>query len=89
MDRAGRIILEWSPQSLAEAGEVVLLRGRTASAPLLDLPQLYAGDAPRRPERRGITVFNSVGIGLADVAVAQLAMSRILQSETAVKGAWS
>jgi ornithine cyclodeaminase len=88
MDRAGRIILEWMPQSLAEAGEVVLWQGRTANAPLVDLPQLYAGDAPWRPEgQQGITVFKSVGIGLADVAVAQLAVSRILQRNTAVEGA--
>ena len=87
MDRAGRIILEWLPQSLAEAGEVVLWQGRTASAPLVDLPQLYAGDAPWRPEAPGITVFKSVGIGLADVAVAQLAVSRILQRAPALAGA--
>ncbi|MFI8615785.1 ornithine cyclodeaminase family protein [Acidovorax sp. NPDC077693] len=86
MDRAGRIVLEWLPQSLAEAGEVVLWRGRTASAPLVDLPQLYAGGAPWRPEAPGITVFKSVGIGLADVAVAQLAVSRILQRAPALAG---
>ncbi|MBV7542569.1 ornithine cyclodeaminase family protein [Acidovorax sp. sic0104] len=87
MDRAGRIILEWMPQSLAEAGEVVLWQGRTDSAPLVDLPQLYAGDAPWRAEGQGITVFKSVGIGLADVAVAHLAVSRILQCNTAAEGA--
>ena len=87
MGRAGRIILEWMPQSLAEAGEVVLWQGRTASAPLVDLPQLYAGGAPWRPEANGITVFKSVGIGLADVAVAQLAVSRILQRAPQLDGA--
>ena len=35
----------------------------------------------------GITVFKSVGIGLADVAVAQLAVSRILQRAPALAGA--
>jgi ornithine cyclodeaminase len=87
MDRAGRIILEWMPQSLAEAGEVVLWEGRSSTAPFMDLPQLYAGAAPWRPEAPGITVFKSVGVGLADVAVAQLAVSRILQREPAVEGA--
>lgn len=87
MDRAGRIILEWMPQSLAEAGEVVLWEGRSSTAPFVDLPQLYAGAAPWRPEAPGITVFKSVGVGLADVAVAQLAVSRILQREPAVEGA--
>lgn len=78
MDRAGRIIVEWKPQSLAEAGEVVLWAGRSAASPFVDLPELYAGQAPWRPVEPAITVFKSVGVGLADVAVAQLAVSRIL-----------
>lgn len=78
MDRAGRIIVEWKPQSLAEAGEIVLWRGRSSHAPFVDLPELYAGEAPWRPAGPAITVFKSVGIGLADVAVAQLAVERVL-----------
>lgn len=80
MDRAGRIIVEWKPQSLEEAGEVVLWPGRSANSPFIDLPQLYAGEAPWRPAGPAITLFKSVGIGLADVAVAQLAVSRILHA---------
>ncbi len=79
MDRAGRIIVEWKPQSLAEAGEIALWQGRSAHSPFVDLPELYAGKAPWRPAVPDITVFKSVGIGLADVAVAQLAIARILQ----------
>jgi ornithine cyclodeaminase len=86
MDRASRIILEWQPQSLAEAGEVVLWPGRSSTSPIVDLPQLYAGNAQWRLAAPGITVFKSVGIGLADVAVAQLAVSRILHRELAMEG---
>ncbi|KQW29997.1 ornithine cyclodeaminase family protein [Acidovorax sp. Root402] len=80
MDRAGRIIVEWKPQSLAEAGEIVLWEGRSSHSPFVDLPELYAGVAPWRPAGPAITVFKSVGVGLADVAVAQLAVSRILRA---------
>lgn len=81
MDRASRIMVEWKPQSLLEAGEIVLWHGRNNLERVLDLPELYAGDASwRESGHQGITVFKSVGVGLADVAVAYLAASRILRA---------
>ncbi|QHE83410.1 ornithine cyclodeaminase family protein [Hydrogenophaga sp. BPS33] len=87
MDRASRIILEWQPQSLAEAGEVVLWEGRTSRSPFVDLPQLFAGDAPWRTAGPAITVFKSVGLGLADVVVAQLAVSRNMERDAVLERA--
>lgn len=75
--RAGRVLVEWKPQSLVEAGEVVL--GMRAGAlhqdSIFDLPGLYGGGARWRHDASEIVVFKSVGIGLADVAAAWLARS--------------
>jgi len=76
MSRAERIIVEWKPQSLVEAGEIVLWNERHQAGRYVDLPQLFGGEAPWHLDRRGITVFKSVGVGLADVATAQLVLSR-------------
>ena len=78
LTRASRVLVEWRPQSLVEAGEVVL--GMAAGAlevqRIADLSDLYAGRAPWRANDDEIVVFKSVGIGLADVACAWLAWQR-------------
>lgn len=76
--RTGRMIVEWKPQSLREAGELVLARERGALAQeqIVDLAELYRGGAAWREKPEDIVVFKSVGIGLADVATAWLALQR-------------
>jgi ornithine cyclodeaminase len=76
MSRADRIIVEWKPQSLAEAGEIVLWNEGRQDDKYVDLPQLFGGEVPWLLDRPGITVFKSVGVGLADVATAHLVLSR-------------
>jgi ornithine cyclodeaminase len=70
--RAGRLLVEWKPQSLVEAGEVVqaLSAGVLSEADVVDLPQLYRNEAPWRRSAQDIVVFKSVGIGLTDVVAA-------------------
>jgi ornithine cyclodeaminase len=76
MDRASRVIVEWMPQSMAEAGDVMhwlASPGGTREDKLkkvVDLPTLYA---QAWPQSGGIQVFKSVGTGLADCATAWLA----------------
>lgn len=78
MDRARAIIVEWKPQSLEEAGELVLWSNlESGRGKVVDLAQLYAADAAWPSCSRGITVFKSVGTGLADVAAAWLAYQRV------------
>jgi ornithine cyclodeaminase len=74
--RADRVIVEWRPQSLAEAGEIVQWQLGRDIDKCVDLPELYRrpGAWAARPE--AITVFKSVGVGLADVATALLAWQR-------------
>lgn len=87
LDRASRVIVEWLPQSLLEAGDVIAwLRDTPAvlsdapeltpskNAKLIDLPKLYLD---HWPHANGIQVFKSVGTGLADTACAWLAWQRL------------
>jgi ornithine cyclodeaminase len=78
LQRASRVLVEWKPQSLVEAGEIVLGMGSGAldAKRVADLAELYAGQAAWRADEDEIVVFKSVGIGLADVACASLALQR-------------
>lgn len=78
MRRAGRVIVEWKPQSTVEAGEIVLSLAQGSLLPekMVDLAQLYRGEHPWRADASEIVVFKSVGIGLVDVATAWLAVTR-------------
>lgn len=76
--RAGRVIVEWKPQSMAEAGEIVLglQQGAFKVEKVVDLAQIYRGEQPWRASGSEIVVFKSVGIGLVDVATACLAVEK-------------
>ena len=75
---ASRVLVEWKPQSLVEAGEVVLglSSGALDRGRIADLADLYAGRTAWRGTDDEIVVFKSVGIGLADVACGWLALQR-------------
>jgi ornithine cyclodeaminase/alanine dehydrogenase-like protein (mu-crystallin family) len=54
--RASRLLVEWKPQSLVEAGEVVqaLSAGVLSNeADVVDFAQLYRNEAPVAPQRAG------------------------------------
>lgn len=72
--RAARIVVEWKPQSCAEAGELVLgrLAGVVDDTRVVDLPGIFSGHAPWRLHADEIVVFKSVGVGLTDLAAASL-----------------
>lgn len=78
LGRAARVVVEWKPQSIPEAGEVVLGMECGALSPdrIVDLPELLTGRANWRESPSDIVVFKSVGIGLADLAAAWLACER-------------
>jgi ornithine cyclodeaminase len=76
MQRAARVVVEWKPQSLHEAGEIVLWHGRHDVDRFVDLPQLFSDERPWHVADDHITVFKSVGVGLSDVAAAWLAHRR-------------
>ena len=87
LERATRIIVEWKPQSLMEAGEIVLWAPSDPSerSKIVDFPQLYRGEVEWPTGQTGITVLKSVGTGLADAACAHLAYLR-LAGKTVISG---
>jgi ornithine cyclodeaminase len=78
LSRASQIIVEWKPQSLREAGELVLWHTENAMdrEKIVDLPELYGQLTPWRKSDQDIIVSKSVGVGLSDVACAYLAYDR-------------
>lgn len=78
LERAARIAVEWMPQTMREAGDLVLARpGLVTPDKLVELGALVTGAAPGRLSDDEITLYKSVGVGLEDVALAGLAWHRI------------
>jgi ornithine cyclodeaminase len=80
--RSDRVVVEWLPQSLVEAGEVVLglQSGALTLGRIVDLPTLYRAESPWRSSDDEILTFKSVGVGLADAAVARALWQRWKES---------
>ncbi len=78
LERAGCIAVEWRPQTLREAGDLVLARaGLVGDDKLVELGELLAGRHPGRRHADEITLYKSVGVGLEDVALAGLVWRRL------------
>ena len=78
LERATRIAVEWTPQTLREAGDLVLARpGLVSREKLVELGALVTGSSPGRQSDDEITLYKSVGVGLEDVALAGLAWQRV------------
>ncbi len=72
--RSSVVAVEWKPQSLREAGDLVL--ADPAALPpskVVELSDLILGRVPGRRSADQITIYKSVGVGLQDVALAGLA----------------
>lgn len=81
LSRAARAIVEWKPQSLREAGDLLLAAPAVREAlEVVNLGDVLAGREPARRTPDDIVVFKSVGVGLEDVAVAGLAYERLRKS---------
>lgn len=82
LERAACIAVEWKPQTLREAGDLVLARpGLVSEDKLVELGALVTGAAPGRQDDEAITLYKSVGVGLEDVALAGLAWLRVQVGE--------
>lgn len=72
---ADRVVVEWKEQIRHEAGGLAqaVTSGSVRWETVVDLADLVAGRAPGRSRPTDRTLFQSVGIGLEDIAVAALA----------------
>lgn len=74
LQRADRIYVESRPQGIQEAGEIALWQDGRDLNKVHDLAEMFSEGSKAGPA--DITVFKSVGVGLADVAAASLAYKR-------------
>jgi ornithine cyclodeaminase len=75
--RASRIVLDWSPQTLREAGDLMqAATGCLTPDKMADLADVVSGRSPGRRNDEEITIYKAVGVGLQDVALAGLAWQR-------------
>lgn len=73
LGRAARMIVEWKEQSLREAGDWLLAEENIRAAlPVVELGDVLAGTIVARTTADDIVIFKSVGVGIADIAVAGL-----------------
>lgn len=78
LERASCIAVEWRPQTLREAGDLVLAApGLVRDDQLVELGELLTGVHPGRRHADEITLYKSVGVGLEDIALAGLVWKRL------------
>jgi ornithine cyclodeaminase len=76
--RASRIVLDWAPQTLREAGDLLRAApGCLAPDKIVDFADLVTERQPGRTNADEIMIYKAVGVGLPDVAVAALAYRRL------------
>jgi len=71
---AARVVVDHRPVALRESGNVreAVRRGVVAESDLVELGDVLAGTVVGRGRPEDVTVFNSVGIGLQDLAALEL-----------------
>jgi ornithine cyclodeaminase len=83
--RSDRVIVEWKPQSLLEAGEIVIgLADKSLDvSQISDLPELLGSQEPWRRSPEEIILFKAVGVGLSDLVAARHVMEGMRAHVTA------
>lgn len=76
--RASRIVVDWSPQTLREAGDLLQAAPEVLGPDkVVDFADLVTERQPGRTNAEEITIYKAVGVGLPDIAVAALAYERL------------
>lgn len=79
--RAATVVVEWRPQSLREAGDLVLAdKAVLPDSKIVELADVLL-DKPVRRHADDIVIYKSVGVGLEDIALAGMAYRRITEAE--------
>ncbi|MFD7312135.1 ornithine cyclodeaminase family protein [Promicromonospora sp. NPDC059942] len=81
--RAAVTVVDARAVALADSGNVrnAIAAGALREADLVELGEVLVGHAPGRTDASGVTVFNSVGIGLQDLAAADHVLRRAADAE--------
>lgn len=81
--RSRTVVVDDLAQARLESGEIVhaVEAGALSWEELVELGDVVRGDPPGRRDRADITVYNSLGIGLEDVAVAPVVYQRAAGEE--------
>jgi ornithine cyclodeaminase len=70
MLRSRELIVEWRPQSCAEAGELAQLPKTVLQAlPIIEIGEMLLNATASDGAVEGLRIFKSVGVGLSDVAI--------------------
>lgn len=77
LTRAGRIVVEWKQQARREAGDLLLAGDTVDWERVEELGAIVADPAAGRSDDGQIIVFKSIGVGIEDVALADLAVRRL------------
>ncbi|MWL90667.1 ornithine cyclodeaminase family protein [Cupriavidus sp. SW-Y-13] len=76
--RAAAVVVEWRPQSLREAGDLVLAdKSALPDSKIVELSEVLLASRTVRQSDDDIVIYKSVGVGLEDVALAGVAWQRI------------
>ncbi|MDF3840001.1 ornithine cyclodeaminase family protein [Cupriavidus basilensis] len=76
--RASKLVVEWRPQSMREAGDIVLADPAALPAgKIVELAEVVTGSVQARGSDADILIYKSVGVGLEDVALAGFAYRQI------------
>lgn len=78
LSRAASVVVEWRPQSLREAGDLVLAdKAVLPDSKIVELSDVLLETRAIRQHGDDIILYKSVGVGLEDVALAGVAWQRI------------
>ena len=77
LERAGRVVVEWKPQARREAGDLMLAGDAVDWERVEELGAIVADPALGRSDDEQIIVYKSVGVGIEDVALANLIVQRL------------
>lgn len=79
--RAARIVVEWKPQALSEAGDLVLANPALhVQDKMLELAEVLEHPIPPNADAPGISIYKAVGIGLADISLGGFAYQRLAEA---------
>jgi ornithine cyclodeaminase len=80
--RAERIVVDSKEQALEEAGDLLapIHEGRLSWDRVAELGAVVAGAAPGRQDDEEVTLFESLGVALEDVATMHLVYTRARQT---------